>query len=587
MKRLNINKVAVVALGSILALSSCKIDRSSLNGPSTGTFPANAKEAEMGLFGAYQSVSAIDAASTPMWHVMDNITDIGFARPGTNYTSPITSAITTDNALTTKPWQVHYRTIARCHTVLDNLEKLKSTMTEAAYGQLDGELRFVRAYCYSQMIELYGDVPLLKSAVDLNNANVARTPKNEIEKFLIDELTAIAEKLPVSQPQAGHVRASRVAAYMLKARVALYAKQFTVAAQAANTALTLSNGVFDLTPFNNSVNFVGKDHTVGEPDVSNIFGHAGFKTGKEWIWVAEYNMTIPGNTHNQQYYSASRLGKGVCYWGPTQDLINTFQAKDGLPITESPLYNSAKPYENRDPRLDMYCVRPGSRYMGYQFEPTTTVTQAKNYWPVLNGTSTTPSNVANADATNAFRSFSGYLWRKPVDIADFNSTSVSGVSDLNVGIFRLAELLLLYAEAKIEANDIDNTVYTAINRVRRRALMPDLPTGLSQAQLRKALRYERKVELANDGLRWYDLRRWGIANTVMNGSLYLNRDAKPWTSAVLTGFDDSYTPIYNRTEALKYFTTQDVVYRPNKDEYWPVPKSEMDANNKLVQNPGY
>jgi starch-binding outer membrane protein, SusD/RagB family len=587
MKRLTINKVALIALGSILALSSCKIDRSSLNGPSTGAFPANAKEAEMGLFGAYQSVSAIDAASTPIWHVMDNVTDIGFARPGTNYTSPITSAITTDNALVNKPWQVHYRTIARCHTVLDNLEKLKSTMTEAAYGQLDGELRFVRAYCYSQMIELYGDVPLLKSAVDLNNANVARTPKNEIEKFILDELTAIADKLPVSQPQSGHVRASRVAAHMLKARVALYAKQFQVAAQAANTALTLSNGLFDLTPFNNSVNFVGKDHTVGEPDVSNIFGHAGFKTSKEWIWVAEYNMTIPGNTHNQQYYSASRLGKGVCYWGPTQDLINTFQAKDGLPITESPLYNAAKPYENRDPRLDMYCVRPGSRYMGYQFEPTTTVTQAKNYWPVLNGTSTTPSNVANADATNAFRSFSGYLWRKPVDIADFNSTSVSGVSDLNVGIFRFAELLLLYAEAKIEANDIDASVYTAINRVRRRALMPDLPTGLSQAQLRKALRYERKVELANDGLRWYDLRRWGIANTVMNGSLYLNRDAKPWTSAVLTGFDDSYTPLYNRTEALKYFTTQDVVYRQNKDEYWPVPKSEMDANNKLVQNPGY
>lgn len=587
MKRLTINKIALMALGSILALSSCKIDRSSLNGPSTGAFPANAKEAEMGLFGAYQSVSQHDAASTPIWHVMDNVTDIGFARPGTNYTSPITSAITTDNALTNKPWQVHYRTIARCHTVLDNLEKLKSTMTDAAYGQLDGELRFVRAYCYSQLIELYGDVPLLKSAVDLANANVARTPKNEIEKFLIDELTAIADKLPVSQPQSGHVRASRVAAYMLKARVALYAKQFQVAAQAANTALTLSNGLFDLTPFNNSVNFVGKDHTVGEPDVSNIFGHAGFKTSKEWIWVAEYNMTIPGNTHNQQYYSASRLGKGVCYWGPTQDLINTFQAKDGLPITESPLYNAAKPFENRDPRLDMYCVRPGSRYIGYQFEPTTTVTQAKNYWPVLNGTSTTPSNVANADATNAFRSFSGYLWRKPVDIADFNSTSVSGVSDLNVGIFRFAELLLLYAEAKIEANDIDATVYTAINRVRRRALMPDLPNGLSQAQLRKALRYERKVELANDGLRWYDLRRWGIANTVMNGSLYLNRDAKPWTSAVLTGFDDSYTPLYNRTEALKYFTTQDVVYRQNKDEYWPVPKSEMDANNKLVQNPGY
>lgn len=588
MKRVNNKyKLATIALAAVLAISSCKIDRSSLNGPSTGTFPANAKEAEMGMFGAYQSVTKLDASSTPIWHVMDNITDIGYARPGTNYTSPITSAITTDNALTNKPWQIHYQTIARVHTVLDNLEKLKSTMTDAAYNQLDAELRFIRAYCYSQLTELFGGVPLLKHSVDLSNASVPRSPRNEVEKFMLDELTAIADNLPVSQAQFGNARASRVAAYMLKARVALNAKQFTVAAEAAGKAITLANGVHDLTPFNSTVNFVGKDHTAGEPDVSNIFGHAGFKTSKEWIWVAEYNMTIPGNTHNQQYYSGSRLGKGVCYWGPTQDLINTYQAKDGLPITESPLYDPAKPFENRDPRLDMYCVRPHARYLGYQFEPATTFAQVKNYWPVLTGTSATPSNVANADATNAYRSFSGYLWRKPVDLADFNTTSVSGVSDLNVGIFRFAELLLIYAEAKIEANEIDNTVYDAINRVRRRALMPDLPGGLSQAQLRKALRYERKVELANDGLRWNDLRRWGIADKVMNGVLYLNRDAKAWTAAVITGFDDSYTPIYNATEAKKYFTTQEVVYRANKDEFWPVPKSEMDANKNLTQNPGY
>ncbi len=81
-------------------------------------------------------------------------------------------------------------------------------------------------------------------------------------------------------------------------------------------------------------------------------------------------------------------------------------------------------------------------------------------------------------------SFSGYLWRKPIDLADFASTSVSGVSDLNVGIFRFAELLLIYAEAKIEDNDIDNTVFEAINKIRRRALMPELPAGLTQSQLR-------------------------------------------------------------------------------------------------------
>ena len=588
MKRLNkLSNIATLAFGLILSLSSCKLDLFPLNGPSTGTFPATEDEAVMGLYAAYQSLSELDAANTPIWHVMDNITDIGYARPGTNYTSPITSAITTDNALCTKPWQVHYRSIARCHAVLDNLESIKSSMNDAAYNQLDAELRFIRAYCYSQLIELYSNVPLLKTAVALGNADVPQTPKQEVEQFLIDELTAIADYLPVSQSQYGNVRGSRIAAYMIKARVALYAKKYDVASQAAKTALDLSAGVHDLTPFNNTIDFAGKDHTIGEPDISNIFGHEGFKTSKEWIWVAEYNKSVPGNTHNQQYYSASRLGKGVCYWGPTHDLINTFQAIDGMPITESPLYDASRPFENRDPRLDMYCVRPHMRYLGYQFEPNTSFKTVNNYWPVINGQSSTPSTVANNDATNAFRSFSGYLWRKPVDIADFSSTSVSGNSDLNVGIFRFAELLLIYAEAKIEANDIDNTVYDAINRIRERAHMPDLPAGLSQAELRKALRYERKVELANDGLRWYDLRRWGIANDVMNGFLYLNRDAKPWTKDVLTGFDESYTPIYNHSEAIKYFTTQEVVFKPNKDELWPVPKSEMDANKNLEQNPGY
>jgi starch-binding outer membrane protein, SusD/RagB family len=582
----NFFNIIIIALGSFLLLNSCKkIDLVPLDGPSSGTFPASEDEAIMGLYGAYQYISALDAASTPIWHVMDNISDIGYARPGTNYTSPITSAITTDNALVNKPWQYHYRTIARVHSVLDNLENLKSSMSDASYKQIDAELRFIRAYCYSQLIELYGGVPLLKTAVDLSNANVPRTPKSEIQQFILDELTAIANNLPISQSQFGHVRASRVAAYMLKARVALYAKKYTEAAQAAKTAMDFN--VHDLTPFNNTLNFAGKDHSVGEPDITNIFGHAGFKTSKEWIWVAEYNKSVPGNVHNQQYYSASRLGKGVCYWGPTQDLVNTFQTTDGLPITESTLYDATKPFENRDSRLDMYIARPNARYLGYQFEPNTSFPTVRNYWPVLNGQSSTPTNVSNTDATNAFRSFSGYLWRKPVDIEDFNSTSVNGVSDLNVGIFRFAELLLIYAEAKIEANEIDNSVYNAINRIRQRAKMPDLPNNLSQAQLRKALRYERKVELANDGLRWYDIRRWGIAKDIMNGYIYLNRDAKPYTKDVLVGFDDNYTPIYNHSEAIKYFTTQQVVYRENKDEYWPVPKSELDANDKLVQNPGY
>jgi hypothetical protein len=580
-------KIYGIGLFIGLGISSCSLDKTDLNSPNTGKFPATMAEAELGLLGAYKGLTLLDASSTPFIHVIDNITDVGYTRPGNNYTPGITSAYTTDNALTIKPWAAHYKTIARVHSVLDNMPALKGTVPDAKYNQVEAELRFVRAYAYSQLIELYGGVPLVKAALTLGNANLPRTPIAEIQQWIIDEMTAIAEALPIAQANVGNVRASRIAAYMLKARLALYSKQYAIAAAAAKNAITLSAGVHSLTPFNATVAFAGKDHTTGEPNVTNIFGHDGYRTSKEWIWVMEYNKNISGNVHNQQYYSASRLGRGVAYWGPTQDFIDTFQATDGLPITESPLYNASTPFANRDPRLDMYCVRSGSRFMGYHFNMSTSFPTVANYWPIINGTGSTPSSVTNTDLTNAARSYSGYLWRKHVDIADFNSTSVNGQSDLEVGLFRYAELLLIYAEAKIEANDIDASTYDAIDGIRLRAKMPILPRPLSQVDLRKALRYERKIELANDGLRWYDIRRWGIAENIMNGYQYLNRAAKPWTASALIRFDENYTPKYNHTEAIKYFGIQSILYKVNKDEYWPIPAAEVVASPKLEQNPGY
>lgn len=565
---------------------SCDLDKYPLDGPAVGSFPSNEEEAIMGLLGAYQSISTLDASSTPIWQVMDNITDVGYARPGNNYTSPITSSLTTDNALANKPWQYYYRTIARVHSVLDNLPNIQTEIQADQYNQIDAELRFIRAYSYSQLIELYGNVPLLKQSVGLIDADVPRTDKKKIQEFIINELDEVSEYLPLSHSQHGKSRATRVAAFMLQARVALYSQNYDLAVRASKKAIELSEGVHELTSFNNSIDLSGQKHDQGEPDVSNVFGHAGFSESKEWIWIAEYSESTK-NTHNKQYYAASRLGKGVCYWGPTQNFIDSFQAIDGLPIDKSSLYNADKPFENRDPRLDLYCVRPHSRFMGYQFEPNKSFSTVANYWPVIEGSAQSPSQITNTDATNAYRSFSGYLWRKHVDIADYPSTSVSGVSELGVGIFRFAELLLLYAEAKIENNDIDESVYEAINKVRNRAHMPSLEGGLSQNELRATLRYERKIELANDGLRWFDLRRWGIAKEVMNGYLYLNRAGNNWSADVIVKIDENSTPIYNEEKAKDFFTTQEVVYQEGKDEYWPVPFSEMNANPNLEQNPGY
>src|SRR5690625_1045973 len=108
-----------------LVIQSCDLEKLPLDGPSAGTVPADENEAILGLLGAYQSIPTLDAASTPIWHVMDNITDVGYTRPSNNYTGPITSSVTADNALAIKPWRNHYRTIARDKSELNNLDKLQ------------------------------------------------------------------------------------------------------------------------------------------------------------------------------------------------------------------------------------------------------------------------------------------------------------------------------------------------------------------------------------------------------------------------------------------------------------------------------
>src|SRR5690606_23573534 len=136
-----------------------------------------------------------------------------------------------------------------------------------------------------------------------------------------------------------------------------------------------------------------------------------------------------------------------------------------------------------------------------------------------------PKRVANQDVLNAYASFTGYLWRKFTSEADI-PTNVAN-SGLNFILMRYAEVLLTYAEAKIELGQIDASVLDAINQIRARAYgvavgaVADYPeiTTTDQAELREIVRRERKVELADEGFRLFDIRRWKIAEHVMPGTL--------------------------------------------------------------------
>lgn len=154
---------------------------------------------------------------------------------------------------------------------------------------------------------------------------------------------------------------------------------------------------------------------------------------------------------------------------------------------------------------------------------------------------------------------------------------------------RLSELYLIRAEALIETGKDLSTAKSDIEAIRSRAGMPAL-TSQDQTYLRSALRYERMVELCNEGFRWFDIRRWGIAAHVISGTLYapaLNGDV----SNVKPVIDGNWCVKYGadtfdgKTANLRKFI--DMSFDPAKDNLWPIPEAEIIGNPLITQNPGY
>jgi hypothetical protein len=173
----------------------------------------------------------------------------------------------------------------------------------------------------------------------------------------------------------------------------------------------------------------------------------------------------------------------------------------------------------------------------------------------------TPDEVRNDfNATST-----GYQFIKYVDLADRDDRGNSGIHFI---LIRYADVLLMYAEAKIELNEIDASVYDAINQVRTRAGMPAVaPGSMSQAELRELLRYERRVEFAMEGHRIFDIRRWKIAEVVMPGQHF--------------GID------YMEGGQLQTIPADNRVFNPARDYLWPIPATEIELNPSMTQNPGY
>lgn len=546
----------MICLSALAPACEDQLDKLPLTGPSADNFYENEDELMLGLYGCYQALNFEIKSGRPWPVIMDVTSDISWNRSNHQIQYLGNGSHHSDNGSVRAAWEGFYKGIGRCNFLLDNIHKLEGVVGPEVLTQVTAEARFIRALNYHYLIELFGGVPLVTKSLSLEEARMPKGTKEEVAGFIVAEMDEIAEDLPLNQDEYKG-RATKGAALAVKARTALYNRQWEVAADAARSVMEL-------------------DTYTLHPDFGELFTYAG-QTSGEIILSLQYKKGVI--THSTPNYLTSRLAGGVSNEVPPQAVVDSYEVTDGLSIDKSPLYDPEHPFENRDPRLSYSVVLPGSVLFGFQFETHPDSTEIWNY------NEDPPVRIPNTDASHAFATYTGYLWRKYTDVADKDDDTNS---ELNLILFRYAEVLLIYAEAKIEAGDIDGSVYDAINQVRQRpgVDMPSIEPGQTQAALRSAVRKERKYELANEGLRLFDIRRWGIAAEVMDGP-FLGRIPTKWLSNPPV-IDENGTPHYenvaNRAE-MRLVETRN--FNPGRDYLWPIPNIEILTNDQLEQNPGY
>jgi hypothetical protein len=491
-------------------------------------------------------------------------------------TSEITNgSVNSETSFVESYWADLYKGIARANVILKEMAKAKDNITPALYTRIEGEARFMRAYYYSILISHYGDVVFYTENPSLDDAySIERTDKNVIKEFIYSELDAASDELPVSYTSSELKRATKSAALGIKARIALYMGDYQIARDAAKAVIDL--GIHQL-----------------HPNYEQLFLKAA-GTHSEIIF------SIPNSESLGELYDVSepdmitRNSGGFGAWIPTWSMVDIYECTDGKTIDESPLYDPHKPFENRDPRMKMSIVEFGTEWLGYIYQPhpdSITVYSSKQGKRV--------SNLDNRKVAQ-FASYMGFVWKKGIE---YETWAVNKRAENDQLILRYADVLLMYAEAKIELNEIDQSVLDAINRVRARAYgvpltqVADYPavTTTDQTELREVLRRERRVEFVLEGLRYMDLIRWRIADKALNTHIVglvnpadQDRSQWPFTDTALPEIDADGVVKHEAILGQGYAQLRATyIFDKNRQYLWPIPANERLLNPNLSQNPGY
>ena len=472
------------------------------------------------------------------------------------------------------------------------LSKIDGTTFDAALKQrMKGEVFFLRAYFYHNLMRMYGGVPIITKVYGLNeDYQAARNSFQETVAFIVANADSAAALLPLSYSGIDLGRATRGAALALKARVLLYAASdlynvnpsgqpengyttpqdrtalWRAAKDAAKAVMDLGiYGLFRPTPAN-------------AQEATKNYGDLFLQTMSEEVILSRFFLSTRDDGYNPGLHNGPN---GFHTWGgntPIQNLVDDYRMADGSTFDWSNATEAAAPYANRDPRFYASIAYDGASWRPRPddvkgLDPVGIIQTFRALKlpdsSVVAGLDTRDSPVENWNGA-----YSGYYVRKFVDPsinAQFIKEQVPWI------FFRYAEVLLNYTEASIELNELGDAL-TVLNQIRVRAGMPPFSAALGQAALRDEYRNERRVEMAFEEQRFFDVRRWMIAPQVLSkvaGGINIFLDGASRTDR---------TTWHNYRYAVD--TVQTRAWN-DKMYFMPIRFDELNRNSLLKQNPGY
>jgi hypothetical protein len=537
-----LRKISVILLAAMLVTGCKKLDLAPTDRFSDLTFWTIDANVYSALNNNYSLMY-----NSQLYFYNDALSDNAYSSSG-DYNLIASGNATSGTAKFQGDWAYYYSTIKSCNIFLENIGK-NTTLAPDVIERLKAETRFIRAFEHFNLAKWFGDVPLVDHDITPEEAKqIVRSPKADVIKFVTDELEAIAPILPSKDqlPAAENGRITRGAALALEARVLLYqgdrmADVVSICEKLMNDQAT--NGQYALAS-----------------NYSDLFSNPTVnKTNPESILSLQYVPTIRTWSELWDFVPRS-VGGRVSAMAPTQELVNDYIMQNGKGIDEAGSgYDENNPYANRDPRLTATVV-----YDGYQWvKPDGSI---KTIY-IKPGSDPDPSAPDEYNPASQSSSPTGYYWRKYFD----PSALANFVSGNNIHLIRYAEVLLDYAEAKNSLGEMDATVWdNTIGLLRRRAGFTD-PGALTypgNADMTNIIRRERRAELALEGLRTDDIRRWNLAENVMNGYAHGARFGDP-------SVDNGYIRVQKRQ------------FDAGRDYLWPIPASEISLNSMLTQNNGY